>query len=300
MRSSAVKDKVFVITGSGQGLGKAFALRLLEAGGKVCLSDLSLDLGSGALQEMRERFGEDKVCLVACDVTNMDQFSSLLDQAEKYFGVECVDVLVNNAGINMNLGWRKCVEVNLLGVMTGTELALDKMRTRPGRGHQIINTASMASFNPGMEEMVGYTMAKYGVLGLTRAMANSMDNHGVQFKCINPLWVDTDMVNKVTKGRHLVKELVARHGGMMTTTHVAEGFYRLVTECNNGTALGVMPGCPYMEIPDYNRIPALALLVFLAKFVGKVVGPSVVKTNHYIVTFSVMIVLLLIFVAVIF
>merc|ERR1719431_1227423 len=126
-----------------------------------------------------------------------------------------------------------------------------------------------------------------------------MDNHGVLFKCICPAWADTDLVNKATTGGHLVKEQVAKMG-IMTPAYVAEGFYRLLTESNNGTSMGVMKGLPYMEIPDYNRVPALALLVLLAKVVGKVVGPSVVKTNHYILTFSAMIVLLLILVAVIF
>ena len=52
----------------------------------------------------------------------------LFDSCESYFGVPCVDLLVNNAGINANLGWRKCMEVNIIGVMNGTEIALERMK----------------------------------------------------------------------------------------------------------------------------------------------------------------------------
>ena len=52
----------------------------------------------------------------------------LFNSCESYFGVPCVDLLVNNAGINSNLGWRKCMDVNIIGVMNGTEIALERMR----------------------------------------------------------------------------------------------------------------------------------------------------------------------------
>lgn len=55
-----VNGKVSIITGSAQGLGKAFAARLLEAGGKVCISDVNEDKGEATLAELRERFGKDR------------------------------------------------------------------------------------------------------------------------------------------------------------------------------------------------------------------------------------------------
>merc|ERR1711970_1141019 len=272
--TTSARDKVFVITGSGQGLGKAFALRLLEAGAKVCLSDLTMDLGAKALEETTERFGKEKVCLVACDVTKVEQFANLLDEAEKYFGVECVDV-------------------TLIGVMTGTEVAMNRMRGKVGC--QIINTASMASFGPMDEPGVGYSMSKYGVLGLTRSMAKDITKHGVTFKCINPAWTDTDIVNKAEVGKTSVAEGVKEMGGMMTPAYVAEGFFRLVTQCDNGTALAVLKGCLYMEIPEYNKplILGMALLAKIATFISE---PSVIQAKHYVLTFLALFFLLLVFV----
>ena len=55
-----VNGKVSIITGSAQGLGKAFAARLLEAGGKACISDVNEDKGEATLAELRERFGKDR------------------------------------------------------------------------------------------------------------------------------------------------------------------------------------------------------------------------------------------------
>ena len=124
----SVSNSVCVITGSAQGLGKAFAVRLLTAGAKVCLSDLKQETGEKTLAELRERFGEDKVCFVACNVTVEQDFKNLFDKAEEFFKVSCVDILVNNAGINTNWGWKKCMEVNIMAVMTGTEIAMERMR----------------------------------------------------------------------------------------------------------------------------------------------------------------------------
>ena len=84
--------------------------------------------------------------------------------------MSCVDLLVNNAGINTNHGWRPCMEVNIMSVMLGTEIALERMR-KFNKAGQIINTASMAGLGPGLsEKMLAYTVSKHGVVALTRTM----------------------------------------------------------------------------------------------------------------------------------
>jgi len=302
------KDQVFVITGSGQGLGKAFAIRLLEAGARVCLSDVTQELGCQAFVELRERFGEDRVCLVACDVTKEDEFSNLLDEAEKFFNVDCIDVLANNAGIFTHLGWRKCLEVNLVGMMIGTELAMARMRGKPGRGHQIINTASIASFGvigeDSSEECAAYVVSKFGALALTRSMAMDFSKHGVAVKCICPDMSDTAMVKDVMQVANdsfvsMIKKAIDSHT-CNTPANVAEAFYRLVTQCNNGAAVYVGHGVPYMEMPDFNMVPMFLILTNLAKLVDKVARPGVVKTNHHIMAAAALFCLLLLLVAWIF
>ena len=137
-----LNNKVVIITGSAQGLGKAFAARLLEDGAKVCISDVNRDKGDAAAAELGERFGPGNVVFVECDVTKETEFRRLFDRAEAEFRVECVDILVNNAGINASHGWRRCMEVNILAVMCGAEIAMERMR-RAGKHGQIVNTASL-------------------------------------------------------------------------------------------------------------------------------------------------------------
>ena len=295
----AVSGQVFVITGSAQGLGKAFAVRLLTAGAKVCISDLKLETGEKTLVDLREKFGSENVCFEPCDVTDEEQFKNLFDKAEEFFNVSCIDVLVNNAGINTNLGWRKCMEVNILAVMMGTEIAMDRMRNSGKKG-QIINVASMAGFGPGINmDMTGYTVSKTGVVALTRTMAKHIARHGVVTKCICPSWTDTEMVSSA-RSKGDVQKSMKEFKGMMTPEHVAEGFYRLVTECENGSAMAVMKDVPYMLVPDYNVFPMIMSMALVAKLFGKVMEPKVVTANHHIMAFIIMFFLFSAFVASIF
>jgi len=295
MDTMDVSNAVCVITGSAQGLGKAFAIRLLCAGARVCLSDLKQETGEKTLAELKEQFGEGKVCFVACNVTLEEEFKNLFNKAEEFFKVACVDILVNNAGINTNWGWRKCMEVNIMAVMMGTEIAMERMRKSPKKG-QIINVASMAGFGPGVnEEMVGYTVSKTGVIALTRTMAKDIARHGVVTKCICPAWADTEIVSSVNPSPEIQKSI--KQFGMMTPQHVAEGFYRLVTQCSNGSVMAVMHGVPYILVPDYNVFPMIMSMVMMAKVMDKIFGPQVVTKNQQIVAFGLLFLLIAVLIA---
>jgi len=249
------------------------------------------------LRELKERFGEDKVCFIPCNVTDEQEFKGLFEKSEEFFKVPCVDILVNNAGINTNFGWRKCMEVNIMAVMMGTEIAMARMRNSPQKG-QIINVASMAGLSPGLgEEMVGYTVSKTGVIALTRTMAKDIARHGVVTKCICPSWTDTEIVSSVLpEFKDQVDESVEQVRGKMTPEHVAEGFYRLVTQCENGSAMAVLKGVPYILVPDYNIFPMIMSMVIMAKILDKIFGPQVVTRNHQIFAFTVAFVVLALFI----
>ena len=73
----------------------------------------------------------------------------------------------------------------------------------------------------------------------------------------------------------------------MTPEYVAEGFYRLVTQCQIGSALAVMGHSPYILLPD-TSIPTIMAFVLLAKLCDRMFGPSVVKTNHLMAMFAAM------------
>ena len=73
----------------------------------------------------------------------------------------------------------------------------------------------------------------------------------------------------------------------MTPEYVAEGFYRLVTECDTGSAMAVMGHSPYILVPD-TSITFIKTFVLLAKLCDRMFGPSVVKTNHLVAMFAAM------------
>jgi len=282
-----LNNKVAIITGSAQGLGKAFAARILEVGAKVCISDVNKEKGEAALKELQERFGEDKVCFVPCDVTKDEEFRNLFDKAEEHFNVGCVDILANNAGVNVNLGWRKCMDINIMAVMNGTEIALERMN-KAGKPCQIINTASLAGFAPGVDaKMTPYTVSKHGVVAMTRTMAVS--NNGILHKAICPAWTDTEIVSTAGQAQDSsdLKAHIQKMGGLMTPEFVAEGFYRLVTQCGNGATMVVLKDSPYIVMPDYNKAIVL-MLAGASKLIGKLMSTDLVTGTHLTVAITLM------------
>ena len=279
-----VKNDVCIITGAAQGLGKAFAKVLLDNGAKVCISDLKDETGKPTLEEFENKYGKEHVCFVKCDVTKEDQFEALFDQAETYFKVNCIDLLVNNAGINTNFGWKKCMEVNIMGVMTGTDIALQRMKKVSKKG-SIVNTASMAGIVTGMgEDMIGYSVSKHGVVALTRTLAMDYKHHEVSIKAICPAWADTEIVSSARdhaedRDKIALTKSIKGQGGLMTPEYVAEGFYKLVTKCDNGTVIWAIKDTPFLIIPDDAEIKTLVRAV-MAKLLGKITGTDLITVFH--------------------
>merc|ERR1711892_1170941 len=102
-----VKEKVVVITGSAMGLGKAFAVRLLQDGAKVCISDVNEEVGLSTLKELGQRFGDQNVHFIKCNVTNREELEALYDGCEKHFKEK-------------------------IAVMEGTYMAMEKMDASKG------------------------------------------------------------------------------------------------------------------------------------------------------------------------
>ena len=115
-----------------------------------------------------------------CDVTKENEFNYLFDETERYFECSCIDILVNNAGIGMNFGWKKCLEVNLIGMMQGCEIAMERMKksSNPGDIKTVINISSMSGIIArGGENVMGYTVSKHGSIALTKTLAAYMFSH---------------------------------------------------------------------------------------------------------------------------
>ena len=280
-----VTNKVCIITGSAQGLGKEFAKILLENGAKVCLADKNEEILKKTFKGFLQSYGSENVCYVKCDVTKAQEFNYLFDETERFFNTACVDILVNNAGIGMNFGWKTCLDVNLVGAMQGCDIAMDRMQKSSKHG-MIVNISSMSGIIArGGREVMGYTVSKHAIVALTKTLAEDIRHHGVQFKVLCPAWVDTKLVStlKATFPKERVPELekqIQKVGGLMTTEFVALGFYKLVTECDNGTIMWVMKNTPYITMTD-DALTKVIIRVGIARLIGKISKIDMFSPLHF-------------------
>ena len=113
----------------------------LEAGADVVLAARTASQLEETAQEVRATGRQ--ALPIPTDVTRKDNVEKLMDAAIRTLGG--LHILVNNAGINVNLGWRKVMNINLMAVMNGTMVAMERM-VKAGKPCQIINTASTGTY----------------------------------------------------------------------------------------------------------------------------------------------------------
>jgi NAD(P)-dependent dehydrogenase (short-subunit alcohol dehydrogenase family) len=182
-----------VVTGGGNGIGRAVAESFARAGARVCIGDID----APAAEAVAQSLGGDALGL-PLNVTDREAFARLLDQAEERNGP--LDVLVNNAGID----WigpfhdepdevsRREINVNLFGTIVGSRLAVQRMLPR-GRGH-LVNVASGVGRVP-LPGSAVYSATKHGVVGLTESLRLEYRGSGLRFSVIQPAQVDTAMLD---------------------------------------------------------------------------------------------------------
>lgn len=192
MTTTALNGVPVAITGAAHGIGRATAERLASAGARVALGDLDLEAAQAAARSI----GGDAIA-AALDVADPDAFATFLEKAEAAHGP--LGVLVNNAGIDWigpfhqesNEITRREIEVNLVGTITGTRLALRRML--PRRQGQIVNVASGAGRVP-LPGSATYSATKHGIVGLTESLRLEYSDSGVRFSLIQPAQVETEML----------------------------------------------------------------------------------------------------------
>ena len=184
--------RVVAITGGARGLGLATATELAGRGCRVAIGDLDADLARAEAAALPG----DGHAGYALDVTEEESFEAFLDAVERELGP--LDVLVNNAGImpvapvlqERPQVIRAQVEINLMGVITGTRLALARMVPR-GRGH-VINLASGAGKVPVAGEAT-YSATKHAVVGFDEALMGELAGTGVHVTTVMPSLANTEL-----------------------------------------------------------------------------------------------------------
>ena len=187
------KDQVVVITGAGNGIGRATAIMMAESGAHVLAGDLN------HLPENQETFSRLGITEVKCDVRQEADIQALIDQAVQQYGQ--IDVLVNNAGIGMVKPihqvsveeWDACIDTNLKGTFLGCKHAIRHMLA--SGGGSIINTASNAGLLPRAHAPV-YSISKHAVVALTESLGLCHGKDNIRINCVCPGPVgETGMMN---------------------------------------------------------------------------------------------------------
>jgi short-subunit dehydrogenase len=199
----SLSGKVVAITGGARGIGKTTAAALIRKGCRVAIGDLDLELAEQAAAEL----GGGTIAL-PLDVTHRDSLESFLDETEKQLGP--LDVMVNNAGImpvtpfmeERDDSIHRQIEINVYGVVTGTQLALERML--PRRSGHIVNLASSAG-KAGVPGIATYSGTKHAVVGFTEATRAELRGRGVDFTYVMPVTVNTALTEGVSDTRGVKK-----------------------------------------------------------------------------------------------
>jgi 2-hydroxycyclohexanecarboxyl-CoA dehydrogenase len=183
-----LNDKIAIVTGAGQGIGKAIAEKLAMEGAAVVVTDLD------------EANAEDTATAlpgavaIPADVTDRHSVHAMVSRVVRQFG--CVDVLVNNAGWDKAspftdsdpADWDRAIAVNLYGVLHTCQAILPIMA---GQGHgAVVNLGSDAGRVGSSGEAV-YSAAKGGVIAFTKSLAREMARHQIRVNCVCPGPTDT-------------------------------------------------------------------------------------------------------------
>jgi len=191
-----MKGKVAVVTGGSRGIGFAAATRFLREGAHVAVADLRDD----AMEHLR-LVGQKTGARLLFVKTDIRRFSEVEATGEKVLaGLGRIDIWVNNAGWDritpflstVPEDWAKVVEVNLMGVVHGTRVALEAM-VEGKEGGAIVNVASDAGRVGSSGEAV-YSGAKGGVIAFTKAVAREVAQYGIRVNCICPGPTETPLL----------------------------------------------------------------------------------------------------------
>ena len=193
-----LKDKVAIITGSGQGIGKATALLFANEGAKVIVAEYNKDTGEAVVTEINEAGGEGH--FVQVDISNRESIHVLISEVKETHG--SIDILVNNAGVikdntleNMtNEEFDRVISVNLRGTYNCTKEVAEIMREQ-GSG-VILNSASVVALY-GNFGQTNYVASKAGIIGMTKVWARELGRDGIRVNAVAPGFISTDMTKDI-------------------------------------------------------------------------------------------------------
>jgi 3-oxoacyl-[acyl-carrier protein] reductase len=196
----SLSNRVAIVTGSGQGIGREIALTLAEQGASVVISDINSAAAKEVAAEIEAK--NSKSIAITANVTAVNEVTKLVEQTLSSFGH--IDILVNNAGITRDglllrmseADWDLVLNINLKGAFICTQAVLRHMiRQRWGR---IVNIASVVGLT-GNAGQANYAASKAGLIGLTKTTAREVASRSITVNAVAPGFIDTGMTQKLSE-----------------------------------------------------------------------------------------------------
>ncbi|MFO7570230.1 MAG: SDR family NAD(P)-dependent oxidoreductase [Smithellaceae bacterium] len=188
-----IKDKIAVVTGGANGIGRAISLRLAEEGAKVAVADLNPDAAQKVVGEIQASGGAGMA--VVCDATRSEDVDAMMQKTQDTFGP--VDILVNNVGGGAGIAlmaksaiddWDKTIEINLKSAYLCCRAAANVMI--PRKQGRIINMSSVSG-KQGEPLLGAYCASKFGVIGFTQTLARELARYNITVNAVCPGYVYT-------------------------------------------------------------------------------------------------------------
>lgn len=197
--SASVEGRVVMITGAGQGIGRAYALKFAEAGAIPVIAEINGAKGDAVAAEIEAAGGQ--ALSIQTDVTDPTSVKAAVAATLDRFGR--IDVLINNAAIFVTLGrqpfweidleeWRAVMDVNITGCFICASAVAGPMRE--AGGGRIINISS-STVPQGIPGFTHYVTSKSALIGMTRCMARELGDANIAVNAVLPGMIETEIEN---------------------------------------------------------------------------------------------------------
>lgn len=204
----SLRERIAIVTGAGQGLGRTIALGLAAFGASVAAVDINGALAQQTASELAA--GGHRALAISSDVTDEPQVNNMARRVIDEWGR--IDILVNNAGIARRHAideypldeWRRVLDVNLVGVFLCAR-EVGRMMERQQRG-SIVNIASIAGFTGRATHNTAYAASKAGVVNLTRTLAMHWAQSGIRVNALAPAEMDTPLLDELKRDPGALEE----------------------------------------------------------------------------------------------
>ncbi len=210
----SLKNKVAIITGARQGMGRSHALTLAKAGAKVVVADISEEDCEKVVKEIEKDGGE--AMAIKCDVLKKTEIEEMVKKTLEKFGK--IDILVNNAGIYpfkpflelTEEEWDKVLDINLKGYFLCAQACAKEMIKQKSGVIINITSIAMGQVGVGFPGLVHYCASKGGIVAMTEAIALELVSHNIRVNAIAPGAIDVSTAASPKQDPKIMEGMLSR------------------------------------------------------------------------------------------